>query len=203
MAERYELRRSRRKTLALEVTREGQVIVRAPLRVSAKQIERFVAAHADWIARAQARQRERLAAHPEPDEKRRAELIRRAKAELPPKVTHYARRMGVQPTGLTITPDSMELTQAQALEKLARRLERQSEFVLEGELYKRPKGDPGPLLAPWYNRKSISFARDENCEGLLFQPELADQVLEGFRFLKPYYDYMLSLAGDPAPEGRE
>ena len=88
------------------------------------------------------------------------------------------------------------------LEKLARKLNK-SPFQLEGELYKRPKGDPGPLLAPWYNRKSISFARDENCEGLLFQPELADQVLEGFRFLKPYYDYMLSLAGDPAPEGRE
>ena len=88
------------------------------------------------------------------------------------------------------------------VEQLARRLEK-SPFQLEGELYKRPKGDPGPLLAPWYNRKSISFARDENCEGLLFQPELADQVLEGFRFLKPYYDYMLSLAGDPAPEGRE
>ena len=103
MAERYELRRSRRKTLALEVTREGQVIVRAPLRVSVKQIERFVAAHADWIARAPARQRERLAAHPEPDDKRRAELIRRAKAELPPKVARYARLMGVQPTGLSIT----------------------------------------------------------------------------------------------------
>ena len=89
MAERYELRRSRRKTLALEVTREGQVIVRAPLRMSGKQIERFVAAHADWIARAQMRQRERLAAHPEPDEKHRAELIRRAKTELPPKVAYY------------------------------------------------------------------------------------------------------------------
>ena len=60
MAERYELRRSRRKTLALEVTREGQVIVRAPLRMSEKQIERFVAAHADWIVRAQEHQRERL-----------------------------------------------------------------------------------------------------------------------------------------------
>ena len=87
------------------------------------------------------------------------------------------------------------------VEQLARKLEK-SPFHLEGEMYKRPKGDPGPLLAPWYNRKNISFARDENCEGLLFQPELADQVLEGFRFLKPYYDYMLSLAGDPAPEGR-
>ena len=103
MAERYELVRSRRKTLSVEVTREGRVIVRAPLRVSAAQIERFVAAHADWIARAQARQRERMAAHPEPDDRRRAELIRRAKAELPPKVAHYARLMGVQPTGLTIT----------------------------------------------------------------------------------------------------
>lgn len=103
MAERYELWRSRRKTLAIEVTREGQVIVRAPLRMSMKRIEQFVDAHADWIAQAQARQRKRMAAHPEPDEKRRAELIGRAKAELPPKVAHYARQMGVQPTGLTIT----------------------------------------------------------------------------------------------------
>ena len=103
MAERYELKRSRRKTLSVEVTREGRVIVRAPLRVSGAQIERFVTAHADWISRAQQRQRERLIAHPEPDDARRAELIRRAKTELPPKVAHYARMMGVQPTGLTIT----------------------------------------------------------------------------------------------------
>ncbi len=103
MAERYELKRSRRKTLSVEVTREGRVIVRAPLRVSGAQIERFVAAHADWISRAQQRQRERLIAHPEPDDARRAELIRRAKTELPIKVAHYARMMGVQPTGLTIT----------------------------------------------------------------------------------------------------
>ena len=85
------------------------------------------------------------------------------------------------------------------LEKLARRLE-QSPFQLEGELYKRPKGDPGPLLFPWYNRKGISICRDENCEGVLFQPELADQVLEGFWFLAPYYDYLYSLAGDPSPQ---
>ena len=85
------------------------------------------------------------------------------------------------------------------MEKLARKLNR-SPFALEGEMYKRPKGDPGPLLSPWYNRKSISITRDENCEGLLFQPELAQQVAEGFRFLKPYYDYLMALAGDPPPE---
>ena len=103
MAIRYELRRSGRKTLSVEVSREGQVIVRAPLRLSQKRIEQFVAAHADWIARAQQRQRARLAAHPEPDEARQAALIRRARTELPPKVAHYARLMGVQPAGLTIT----------------------------------------------------------------------------------------------------
>lgn len=86
------------------------------------------------------------------------------------------------------------------LERLARRLER-SEFRLEGAEYKRTKGDPGGLLAPWYNRKSIAISRDENCGGLLFQPELAEQVIQGFRFLKPYYEYLFSLAGDPTPEG--
>ena len=73
------------------------------MRATGEQIERFAAAHADWIARAQARQRARLAAHPEPDEARRAELIRCAKEELPPKVAYYAQLMGVQPTGLKIT----------------------------------------------------------------------------------------------------
>ena len=101
--DKYELVRSRRKTLAIEVDRTGRVVIRAPMRATGEQIERFVAAHADWIARAQARQRARLAAHPEPDEARRAELIRRAKEKLPPKVAYYAQLMGVQPTGLKIT----------------------------------------------------------------------------------------------------
>ena len=85
------------------------------------------------------------------------------------------------------------------VEKLARTLNR-SRFQLEGEMYKRPKGDPGPLLFPWYNRRGIVISRDENCEGVLFQPELADTVAEGFLFLRPFYEYLFSLAGDPPPE---
>lgn len=85
------------------------------------------------------------------------------------------------------------------LEKLARRLEKQSEFVLEGREYKRPKGDPGPLLYPWYNRRQIALSSDHNCEGPLFTPQLADQVVEGFRFLVPYYQYLQVLAGDLSP----
>ena len=85
------------------------------------------------------------------------------------------------------------------LEKLARRLGRQSEFVLEGELYKRPKGDPGPLLYPWYNRRQLTLSSDHNCEDELFRPELADRILKGFQFLEPYYRWMRELAGDPEP----
>ena len=99
----YELVRSKRKTLAVQVTREGRVIVRAPLRLAKYRIERFVAEHTDWIVRALADQQSRRAAHPEPDEAKQAEFIRRAKIELPPKVQHYAKLMNLYPTGLKIS----------------------------------------------------------------------------------------------------
>ena len=86
------------------------------------------------------------------------------------------------------------------LEKLARKLEEQEQFTLYGQQYKRPKGDPGPLLYPWYNSKHVGLNCDLNCEGELFTPGLTARVLEGFRFLMPYYLYMESLAGDPPPE---
>ena len=85
------------------------------------------------------------------------------------------------------------------LEKLARRLNR-SKFTLFGTEYKRPKGDVGPLLNPWYNRKNLGISFDDNCEGVLFTPELYDDILEGFRFLVPYYEFFLSLPADPEPE---
>ncbi len=86
------------------------------------------------------------------------------------------------------------------VEKLARALNRRGEFTLEGELYKRPKGDPGPLLYPWYNRRQLTFCCDRNCEGAFFGPELAGQVLEGWKSLVPHYRWMRELAAGPAPE---
>ena len=86
------------------------------------------------------------------------------------------------------------------LKQLARRLEKHGEFTLEGQMYKRPKGDPGRLLYPWYNRRQISLTSDHNCDGLYFSPQLADQVVNGFTFLMPYYDYLCSVMTDPAPE---
>ena len=43
--EHYELIRSRRKTLALEITPDCRVVVRAPMGLSQERIDAFVAGH--------------------------------------------------------------------------------------------------------------------------------------------------------------
>ena len=82
------------------------------------------------------------------------------------------------------------------VEGLMRQLEAQGEFQLESRPYKRPKGDPGPLLAPLYNSRYFSINCDRNCEGELFTPELYDQVLSGFRFLVPWYNFLQEAVWD-------
>ena len=83
--------------------------------------------------------------------------------------------------------------------ELAKQLLTRPEFQLYGACYKRPKGDPGPLLYPWYNRRQIGISADFNCDGILFTPQLADQILDAFQFLEPYYRYFRELPGDTAP----
>mgnify|MGYP001026809612 FL=1 len=87
-------------------------------------------------------------------------------------------------------------TDPKRLEKLVRKLNK-SRFTLSGEQFKRPKSDVGKLLNPWYNAKNIAVGYDDNPEGVLFTPELKDEVLAGFRELMPLYLYLDSLAGDP------
>ncbi len=45
----YELIRSARKTLALQLKPDGTLVVRAPLRTSRRRIEAFLREHADWV----------------------------------------------------------------------------------------------------------------------------------------------------------
>lgn len=99
----YEIVRSRRRTVALEVTREGRVLVRAPLRMPQGEIRRFVASHAAWLEKAQAKIAARQAAHPPLTEQETAALRQRAKELLPDRVAHYAAIMGVTPTSVKIT----------------------------------------------------------------------------------------------------
>ena len=115
---------------------------------------------------------------------------------------YYSYGMGCwDPTPVTMAKLRARIDRdPEPLKQLARRLEKHGEFTLEGQMYKRPKGDPGRLLYPWYNRRQISLTSDHNCDGLYFSPQLADQVVNGFTFLMPYYDYLCSVMADPAPE---
>ena len=82
------------------------------------------------------------------------------------------------------------------IEKLARAVEKRGEFQLEGQEYKRPKGDPGPLLYPWYNRKGLALSWEQNWGGTLYTPALVQEVVEGFQFLAPYYELLDRLAAE-------
>lgn len=99
----YEIIRSKRETTAIEVTRDGRVIVRAPMWAKRDEIERFVQSNAAWIEKAAAKQEARRANHPEPTEEEREALIARAREVLPRRTAYYAKVMGLVPTGITIT----------------------------------------------------------------------------------------------------
>ena len=83
--------------------------------------------------------------------------------------------------------------------RLAGKLNRQDEFSLEGPEYRRAKPAPDPRLAAWYNKKSLTVGHEEPLSELLYTPELADRLAEGFTFLMPYYDYFSTLWADPDP----
>ena len=102
--ESYELIRSRRRTLALEITRDCRVLVRAPLRLSQAKIDAFVESHTVWIQAHLEQQRQRMtSAPPPPTEADITALKAKARAILPGKVAYWSEKMGVRPTGLKIT----------------------------------------------------------------------------------------------------
>ena len=102
--ESYELIRSRRRTLALEITKDCRVLVRAPLRLSQAKIDAFVESHTDWIQIHLEQQRQRMAAAPPPPtEADIAALKVKARVILTEKVAYWSTKMGLRPTGLKIT----------------------------------------------------------------------------------------------------
>ena len=97
----YTVLRTNRKTMALEVTREAAVLVRAPRCAPASAISAFVQKNAAWIETHVAERRERMKELPQSADE--AALRKRAREELPPRVEHYAAIMGVRPAGISIT----------------------------------------------------------------------------------------------------
>ena len=98
----YRLIRTRRKTIALQVCPDGSVEVRAPKRMSQKEIDTFVFRHKDWLENAVKRAKIRNVKEQEIDG-RESELRQKAGAYLPQKTLEWAKKMGVCPTSVKIT----------------------------------------------------------------------------------------------------
>ncbi len=102
--ETYELIRSRRRTLALEITPDCRVLVRAPMNASQASIRAFVDAHERWLRTHLEQQRQRMATAPPPPTPADIEVLKaKARAILPQKVAQWSRKTGLIPTGLKIT----------------------------------------------------------------------------------------------------
>lgn len=98
----YELIRSGRRTVSLEVTKECKVLVRAPLRMPKREIDAFVASHSGWVEKQLARRRA-APARPEPTAEEIAMLKERTRQLVELRVAHYAAQMGLRPAGIRIT----------------------------------------------------------------------------------------------------
>ena len=79
----YTLVRSKRKTVALQINAEGELIVRAPMLYSERKIKKLVEEHREWIENKKAESIERKRNHPELSKEEIAAYKKQAKALLP------------------------------------------------------------------------------------------------------------------------
>ena len=98
----YEIIYSSRKTIAIQVTRDGRVLVRSPRRCSHSYIDNFVSNNENWVLKHLARAKEleeqkeaAVSAHPPLSAKDRSRYIEIARDIFTRKTEYYARIMGV------------------------------------------------------------------------------------------------------------
>ena len=98
----YEIIYSSRKTIAIQVTRDGRVLVRSPRRCSHSYIDNFVSNNENWVLKHLARAKEleeqkksAASSHQPLSAKDRSRYIEIARGIFTRKTEYYARIMGV------------------------------------------------------------------------------------------------------------
>ena len=97
----YQLIRSRRKTICIQISRTGDVIVRAPMRAAQRDIEAFLRDKESWIMK-HVRNRQADPALPAFTDEEIRELAERAVKVIPVRVKLYAAKMGITYGRITI-----------------------------------------------------------------------------------------------------
>ena len=77
-------------------------------------------------------------------------------------------------------------------EKLIDLLNSQDEFKLDGPEYARQKQAPTSKIQEWYNKKSFSLIHFGEIGDELFSREFAYRLVNGYKFLMPFYDYFVA-----------
>jgi predicted metal-dependent hydrolase len=105
----YRVLRTSRRTLGLEITPRGEVLVRAPLRTSDARVRDFLRSRLDWIETHLALVRARMAeaeAQPRLTEAEREDLRRRAKPVFEARAAFFAPLAGVSCGSVTVRTQS-------------------------------------------------------------------------------------------------
>ena len=103
----YDIVRSSRKTLSLQMKPDGHLVVRAPHRTSDRQIRQFVENNSAWIQKhreliEQRRRQEEMNPPPAITKETLKRLRSLASETIPPRVSYYANLMGVSYGRITI-----------------------------------------------------------------------------------------------------
>lgn len=101
--ESVEIIRSKRKTISVEIHRDLSIVVRAPLRMSHQEVQRFLQEKENWIARNRERMKERGGeVLPKFTQEELQALADRAVQVIPERVAQFAPLVGVDYGRITI-----------------------------------------------------------------------------------------------------
>lgn len=98
----YEIIYSKRKTLCLQIKRDGRIVIRCPYRTSEKRIEEFYNAHLEWVKKKLEITQNRMVPINELSDTEIEELKRKAWEYIPNRVEYFASIMGVSPSNVSI-----------------------------------------------------------------------------------------------------
>lgn len=98
----YKIIYSKRKTIAIQISRDCEVVVRAPKNAPLSRIESFLREHEAWTISHLEAQRAKKELFPEPTEQEFKELTARAKSVLPDRIAYFSSIMDVKPTHVSI-----------------------------------------------------------------------------------------------------
>ena len=100
---KYEIIKSKRKTLSIEITNECKVLVRVPLYLSDEEIKAFIKKHQSWIDKKTTLLQQSPYRNIQLSEQQIKELKQKAKTVIGKKVDYYSKLMGLYPTDIKIT----------------------------------------------------------------------------------------------------